>query len=163
MCYFLSFIIIKLQSSLVLPPVPHCHTHTHSMLSMEYERRVCVCVLCIVSVAAQGPCLRSASPYSFVKCSFECGLVAGGVEGGRWQQQASLFLCLCFFFFFIAPPPSHCLLAGSAPPSGRFLRCTMLCWPTLTWHSAAGIDQAKHMTESMFIYGNLLLTTVYAH
>lgn len=68
-----------------------------------------MCALCIVSVAARGPCLRSASPYSFVKCSFECGLVAGGVEGDRWQQQASLFLCLCFFiflFFYRFPPVS---------------------------------------------------------
>lgn len=75
-----------------------------------------MCALCIVSVAARGPCLRSASPYSFVKCSFECGLVAGGVEGDRWQQQASLFLCLCFFiflFFFIASLPSPSALALS--------------------------------------------------
>ena len=66
-------------------PLPLSLFHTpFPLLSMEW-------CMSIVSVVAEGPCLCSASLYSFVKCGFGRRLV-GRVQGGRWQQQASLFL-----------------------------------------------------------------------
>lgn len=131
---FFSFFI--LQCFLFFLPLSLTHT-PFPLLSMEW-------CMCIVSVVAEGPCLCSASLYSFVKCGFGRRLV-GRVQGGRWQQQASLFLSPSLLLPLLSPL-LHWPLAvsvGSVLCVAHFFLCmTCASWLPLTWQGEAGIDQA---------------------
>lgn len=154
---FFSFFI--LQCFLFFLPLSLTHT-PFPLLSMEW-------CMCIVSVVAEGPCLCSASLYSFVKCGFGRRLV-GRVQGGRWQQQASLFLSPSLLLPLLSPL-LHWPLAvsvGSVLCVAHFFFMHDVCElasPDLArrgwhWSSRQTTDSAGKL-----IYWSLLHTAGYTH
>lgn len=156
--YYLFFLHLIVFSFLSFPL---SLTHTpFPLLSMEW-------CMCIVSVVAEGPCLCSVSLYSFVKCGFGRRLV-GRVQGGRWQQQASLFLSPSLLLPLLSPL-LHWPLAvsvGSVLCVAHFFFMHDVCElasPDLArrgwhWSSRQTTDSAGKL-----IYWSLLHTAGYTH